>query len=207
MTVNRDELIAGAAQRGKDPFSRKLLLVLATATSLAVIATLLGGYLLWKEKQHQAEAGMSLAVQVQRACEDPATAVHLGSICTKAEHVEQAIAAGPQGPPGDRGPAGADGVDGRDGRDGINGRDGAPGKNGRNGLNGQDGHDGAPGPVGPQGLEGPQGPPGKDGADGQDGAPAFPMQWTFEFSPNPAQNYSFLCVLLDPSQKVNCTQQ
>lgn len=201
---NRDELVHQAAQRGKDRLSRRILLVLGIATTLAIIATVIGGYLLWQEKQRQAEAGMSLAVQVQRACEDETTAVHLGSICTKAERVEATITAGPQGPPGDRGPAGVDGVDGRDG---INGRDGAPGKNGRNGLNGQDGKDGAQGPAGPQGPEGPQGPPGKDGADGQDGAPAFPMQWTFEFSPNPAQSYQFLCVLLDPSQQVNCTRQ
>lgn len=33
------------------------------------------------------------------------------------------------------------------------------------------------------------------------------MSWTFQFSPNPAQEYSFLCTLVDPSQHVECIAQ
>lgn len=201
MTPNRNEMVHSAAQQGKDPSSRKLLLWLGITTVLSVVAALIGGYLLWNEKQRQADAGLALAVQVQKSCKDPDKVVQLGSLCSKAQKVEQTITAGPQGPPGVNGKNGVDGVDG------VNGQDGAPGvngKNGRNGTNGVDGKDGAPGPAGPAG---PAGKDGTDGTNGTDGKDAFPMSWTFQFSPNPAQQYSFICVLQDPATQVNCTPQ
>jgi len=201
MTPNRDELQAQAATRGKDHNSRRLLLLLSIVLVLSLITCGIGGVLLWNEKQAQALAGKDLAIKVQQACVDPALANDLGKLCSEAERVEEKIKAGPQGPPGiagPQGPSGSDGVDGADGADGKNG------KNGRDGVDGVDGEDGAPGPAGPAG---PSGQDGKDGQDGQPGQDAFPMSWTFEFSPNPAQKYNFLCTLIHPSEQVSCISQ
>lgn len=204
MTPTRDELVTGAAQRGKDKNSRRLLMLLGTVLTFSIVALLISGYLLWVKKQDQALAGKDLAIQVQQACQSTTTAEQLGSICKQAKAVEKQISAGPQGPPGLDGRDGRDGVNGTNGADGIDGRDGAPGANGVNGTNGVDGKDGAPGPAGP---EGPPGKNGQDGSNGTDGKDAYPMTWSFKFSPNPMQDYSFLCTLIDPAQQVTCTPQ
>lgn len=198
MTPTVEQLQTEAAQRGKDPTSRRLLMLLSLVLALSIVTVAALGAVLWNEKQQQALAGKDLAIKVQQACVDPATKADLGKLCTEAKKVEEQIKAGPQGPPGLTGPPGADGVDGVDGTDGVDG------KAGRNGADGQDGKDGVAGPAGPPG---PAGQDGADGKDGQDGENAFPMTWTFQFQPNPAQTYSFLCTLIDPSQQVNCINQ
>jgi len=162
----RDELVHTAAQEGKDHQSRRLLFLLGLVTLLSLIAVVIGGYLLWNEKQRQALAGKDLAIQVQQACTDPERQLQLGSLCAKAEKVEQQIKEGPQGPPGIQGPQGPPGVDGRDG---VDGQTGLPGTNGKNGLNGKDGDTGPMGPAGPPGADGKDGVDGKNGTDGKDG--------------------------------------
>lgn len=204
MTPNRDDMVHAAAVQGKDPHSRRLLLWLGITTVLAVVAAMIGGYLLWNEKQRQADAGLALAVQVQKSCKIPSMANQLGTLCTKAERVEKQITEGPQGPPGIAGKDGHDGATGAQGAPGPTGPQGPQGIPGINGINGVDGKDGQPGPPGPAGKDGVD---GKNGTDGKDGKNAYPMSWTFKFSPNPTQDYSFLCVLTDPDQQVNCTPQ
>lgn len=171
--TKQEEISRSAARSARDPKTRRIILALAVATLLSFIGTIVAVIFALDQASDQAEAGQSLAVQVQQACEaDGPLDPPLSDICERANEVVEG-APGPsgppgppglQGPPGPQGPPGFNGLDGRNGQDGANGRNGATGAPG---AAGQDGAPGEPGPPGPTGPQGPPGPPGQPGADGQ----------------------------------------
>lgn len=100
-----------------------------------------------------AAAALTLADQIQSACEAGTIPRNYASVCEDADQTEaqvQQIERGPQGPAGEPGPRGPQGIPGPKGDQGI------------------------PGPIGPTGPQGPQGPQGEPGIDGQDGTPGEP---------------------------------
>jgi hypothetical protein len=206
MTPTHDELVDGAAYRGKDNNSRRLLLLLSIILLLSMVAVTIGGYLLWTEKQDQAMAGKDLAVRVQAACQDDALRADLGTICSQAKKVEEQVKEGPQGPPGIQGPEGPPGADGADG---LNGAPGAVGSPGADGVDGTDGKDGATGPVGPpgkDGVDGKNGVDGKDGTNGTDGKNGDDGRGIASVDCNGAPMTTFTIFYTDGTQQsVDCT--
>lgn len=158
--TKQEEISRSAARSARDPKTRRIILALAIATLLSFIATTVAVIFALDQASDRAEAGQSLAIQVQQACEaDGPLDPPLSDICERANDVAEGTP-GPSGPPG---PPGVQGPPGPMGPPGFNGLDGRNGTNGRNGAQGAPGAAGVPGeqgPVGPQGPPGPQGPQG-----------------------------------------------
>lgn len=171
-----ERVIAGKAQRN----AGTALVVLALVLSLGVNV-----WLWWDATRRAQEAessAVSLAQQVQAACESEGSLdINGQNLCDRADAVVEGTAGaagpiGPEGPqgipgiqgvrglPGPTGPRGLPGVDGQDGDDG------APGARGEPGQDGTQGPPGPPGAPGADGVDGATGEPGADGKDGQDGA-------------------------------------
>lgn len=184
------------------------------ALAVALVLGLTGVLLGWHELDQRAEtaetSAVSLAEQVQQACESQGSLDLDGrNLCEQADDVVEgspvAGPAGPQGPPGPTGPAGAtgrQGVSGEQGPAGADGRDGADGAPGPIGAAGTDGADGAvgeTGPEGPQGATGPQGPTGPSGPQGSDGRGIADIQclssgdWVFTLDDGTALTVSGPC--------------
>jgi len=126
---------------------------LAVALVLGLAGVLLGWHELDQRAQTAETSAVSLAEQVQDACESQGSLDLDGrDLCQQADDVVEDPAA-------DRVP-----VDGRDGVDGVDGEDGTDGTDGRDGKPGQDGKDGQP---------------GADGVDGEDGTPGSALPGTY----------------------------
>lgn len=177
-----EDLKHQSAQKGKDPRTRTVLVVLV-ALWLLTFAALIG--ISWNAYFQEKGQKRSLAQQVSQACETdewgPAiTTEEKERLCDDAEKVinEETILGpegprgpeGPEGPPGVQGVSGAEGAQGPPGRPGVRGPIGPPGVDGLDGEPGEDGADGADGAQGPPGADGSPGPPGPAGQDGADGA-------------------------------------
>lgn len=152
-------------------FVQNLVLVVALVLSLLALG------IVWHEAQVRAEeaetSAVSLAQQVQRACESQGSLDLDGrNLCEQADDVvEGSPVAGPAGPPGPQGDRGFTGATGPQGRTGPPGETGPRGPLGPRGETGAVGSVGATGETGPTGAIGPQGEPGPQGDQGTAGAP------------------------------------
>src|SRR5690606_39089041 len=146
---------AEAAESGKDPKTRRLILTLALMSGLSMVVALIAGWVSWSETRDevrgQVQAGANLAQQVEEACTDPTRRIDLGSLCKEAKDVTEIVREGPPGAPGLTGPPGMQGPPGPQGPTGIQG------PRGNAGPQGPPGTDGAQGPQGIRGVAGPQG--------------------------------------------------
>jgi len=194
-----DEIVREATLDGKDHRSRKIIIVLSILALVGFVTAGVAGYIAWGDKQEQVNAGKSLAVQVQQACQDQTVNTEdVRQLCEKAKQVEKITEEGPQGPPGLPGVSGQPGLPGDDGEDGspgprgpagAKGDTGEPGAAGSAGEPGQSGSNGAPGETGPQGPQGERGAPGETGPQGPQGpagergpeGPAGPSAYPFTF--------------------------
>lgn len=194
-----EELKAMSAEGGKDPKTRRILIVLLVLW-LGTLAALVGfafkSY--FDEKQDKLTLAQELSVACQSGSFGPGfTSEDEERLCENAEKVieNESIpgASGPQGPQGPQGPSGlngaqgprgftgptgprgprgfdgATGLPGLDGQNGSDGSDGEAGADGANGLDGQDGVNGADGLPGKDGADGAQGPQGPEGPEGPEG--------------------------------------
>ena len=170
-----DKIAAGPRRR----FTQNIVGIAALLLALAALGVV------WHDawqRAHDAEASaVSLAQQVQNACESQGSLDLDGrNLCREADDVVQGTpAAGPagaQGVQGVQGPRGFTGVQGAQGRTGPPGETGPPGpvgprgEPGAAGANGLNGAGGEQGIEGQQGATGPQGPTGVAGAQGETGA-------------------------------------
>lgn len=185
MTRTKTEITEEATRAGRDPQTRRLIIVLSV---ISLVMGLLTAWALWyaySKQEAKADAGQNLAAQVQAACEDDQVDDEpLSAICQRAAKVAEGDAppAGPQGVPGPEGrtgpagPAGPRGPEGPLGPKGDQGNEGTDGANGSSGPAGDDGANGAPGPTGATGPVGPPGPKGDQGERGEQGpqGPAGP---------------------------------
>lgn len=156
-----DRVLKGKAQRN----AGTALFVVALVVSLGLNAWL------WYDASSRAQQGVSLAQQVQAACEAEGSLDLNGQdICDDADAVVEGAAGAPgaPGPPGPQGPQGVPGIQG------VRGLPGPAGPRGLPGADGEDGRDGATGPPGEPGAGGPPGPPGPPGEPGQDGTDGAP---------------------------------
>jgi len=157
--------------------------------SVALVAALVLGLtallLVWHDLQMRADtaetSAVSLAEQVQQACESQGSLDLDGrNLCQQADDVVEgapvAGPVGPQGPQGERGFTGAAGPQGRTGPPGEVGPPGPLGPRGPAGADGTPGLNGADGAPGLPGSDGVDGAPGADGTDGKDGADGEPGQ-------------------------------
>lgn len=181
-TERADQIASGPRRR----FIANIVMVAALAFG---VAGMLFG---WHELEQRAEtaetSAVSLAEQIQHACESQGSLDLDGrDLCREADDVVEgapppAGPAGAQGPQGERGFTGAQGIQGRQGPPGEVGPPGPIGPRGSKGDAGDAGPIGAtgePGPIGPQGepgapgepgATGPQGEPGPQGIHGEQGA-------------------------------------
>jgi hypothetical protein len=157
-------LKAESTEKGKDPGTRKILLILFI---LWIITLISGGVIAWNAYFNEKAITQSLALRIAQACAsgDFGPGISDGeedALCHRAEKIadDKTISLGIEGP---RGPRGPEGPEGPMGPQGLYGHNGADGKNGRNGLNG------LIGPPGPMGANGKDGIDGKDGTNGKDG--------------------------------------
>jgi hypothetical protein len=162
-----------AEQVAREPRRRFRQNIALVAAALAALALFL---VLWHETQMRAESGVSLAEQVQHACESQGSLDLDGrNLCEQADDVVEgspvAGPAGPPGPQGERGFTGATGPQGRTGPPGETGPRGPLGPRGETGAVGAEGSVGATGETGSTGATGPQGEPGPQGDQGTAGAP------------------------------------
>jgi len=158
-----DQVIAGKAQRN----AGTALFVLALVLSLAL------NVWLWWDASNRAQdaesSAVSLAQQVQAACESEGSLdINGQDLCDRADEVVEG-SAGAAGPIGPEGPQGIPGIQGVRGPPGPTGLRGVPGADGENGRDGEDGSTGPPGAPGADGADGEPGPAGQNGADGEDG--------------------------------------
>lgn len=200
-------------------------IALAAALVLGVAGVLLGWHELDQRATTAETSAVSLAEQVQAACDSQGSLDLDGrDLCEQADDVVQGTPvtgpAGPQGPPGppgptgatgatgrqgERGPAGARGADGRDGSDGATGATGAAGSDGVDGVDGADGATGETGPTGPQGAVGPAGPPGPAGPTGATGRGVAKVEclstgdWVFTFTDGQASTVPGPCRAVAPT--------
>lgn len=161
--TGHERVIQGKAQRN----AGTALFVVALVASLGLNAWL------WYDATARAQQGVSLAQEVQAACEvEGSLDLNGQNICDSADAVVEgaAGAAGAAGPPGPEGPQGVPGIQGVRGLAGPAGLRGLPGADGEDGPPGATGAPGAPGEDGAGGPPGPAGPAGEPGADGEDGA-------------------------------------
>jgi hypothetical protein len=162
-----------AEQVAREPRRRFRQNIALVAAALAALALFL---VLWHETQMRAESGVSLAEQVQYACESQGSLDLDGrDLCDTADKIVEGAPvpgpAGAQGIPGPRGERGFTGATGPQGRTGPPGETGPRGPLGPRGETGAVGSVGATGETGPTGATGPQGEPGPQGDQGTAGAP------------------------------------
>lgn len=117
--TTKERIIEDSASAGRDRNSRRLMLLLGVIAVLALLTTIGAVGWGWQQKQQQVDAGTNLAVEVQRACLDPALRKDLGGICEQAKDVEQTAKQGPQGVPGIPGLQGPPGASGPQGPPGL----------------------------------------------------------------------------------------
>lgn len=184
--MNHDDLVQEATRDGKDPRSRKIIVLLSILAVLGFVTAGVAGWIAWGDKQKQVDAGKNLAIQIQQACKEPGVnTADIQQLCENAKQVEEITKAGPQCPPGlsgGSGPQGPSGEDGEDGPPGPAGDKGDQGDAGGAGEAGQSGSNCEPGATGPQGERGPQGEQGAQGERGEEGPagqPAYPFTFTF----------------------------
>lgn len=123
-----------------------------------------------------AETALTLAQQIQNACNAGTIPRNYASVCQEADQAEaqiQQIQQGPTGPQGERGPQGIPGPQGDPGNQGPIGSTGPTGPQGPQGEQGIPGENGTPGEPGTDGTPGTQ---GIQGVPGEDGEP--PLGWT-----------------------------
>lgn len=170
-----EDLTQISAKRGKDPKTRKYLVVLLVLW-LLTLAALVG--VAWNAYFTEKAKSLTLAQQITSACTsgnfgDDMPPEEQKQLCTDAESV---VEDGPtlnliKGPKGDKGDPGDRGFQGIPGFSGTDGQDGTDGKDGRNGLDGADGTNGIDGQNGTNGVDGLNGVDGQNGTDGVDGQP------------------------------------
>jgi hypothetical protein len=177
VTETEKQMTRRAMRDARDPKTRRMLWASGVVTLLAVVAAFVAGWSLLVSSQKSANEGVTLAQQVQAACDRGEIDA---AICQQADDTEKAAEDAPVGIPGAQGEPGPQGIQGEPGVDGM---DGSPGPRGPRGERGEDGSDslvpgpagasGAPGAdstvAGPQGEKGEPGPAGTDGADGKNG--------------------------------------
>lgn len=208
-TSPMDDIKGASSQRGKDPLTRRLLLILLILWLLTVVAFL---GLAWNAYFSEKATSQSLAEQITVACKSGDFGPGLSeedehALCTKAEKVadDNNISIGiqgPRGPEGPQGPQGPPGV-GIQGPIGLRGLMGLPGKNGLS-VSGPAGPQGA---TGPQGEKGERGDKGETGAAGTDGKSAVPFTFTFTIPGNgvsPGTTYT--CTIPEPDSQVTCQE-
>lgn len=189
-----DDLKETSTQKGKDPKTRKYLIVLL-AMWLLTLAALVG--VAWNAYFQQKETSQTLAQQIAAACASGDFGPGVSTddehaMCSNAQKVIKddsntlTPVPGPQGPRGEEGPPGPQGIQGipgpqgepgvdgntgdigPEGKQGVAGADGLPGAQGEPGVQGEQG---LPGEMGPQGEAGPAGPQGEQGPPGPQGDP------------------------------------
>lgn len=151
MTEDEQRMTRRAVREARD---RPTRIVLWVAASVTVAAIVVGFVLLWVllvASQKSSNEGVTLAQQVQAACDRGEIDA---AICKQADDTEEAAEAAPEGVPG------AEGKPGPEGPEGSPGPSGKPGPSGRPGRDGEDGADGADSTV-----AGPSGATGSPGAD------------------------------------------
>jgi hypothetical protein len=211
------ELAVESSKRGRDPKTRRLLLILFIVWLFTLVGFL---GLAWNAYFHQKAATQSLAQQIAHACNSgvfgPGMQVEdEKKLCSKAkkEAADNSLSLGiqgPQGPRGEQGPPGPQGYPGLQGPTGLQGIMGVHGKNGQPGLDGDVGPTGPTGPAGPQGEKGATGDKGDTGAQGDtgpQGTSAFPFTFTFTI---PGHGLSpgdtFTCTVTAPDTPVTCQE-
>jgi len=213
-TERAEKITRGPRRR----FAGNVALVVALALGLAGVV--LGWHELGQRAETAESSAVSLAEQVQVACESQGSLDLDGrDLCAQANDVVErtpatAGPAGPQGPPGPtgatgrqgtRGPAGSDGADGADGSDGEPGPTGPAGADGADGANGEPGPEGAQGATGPQGPAGPAGAAGPTGLQGADGRGIAKVEchstgdWIFTYTDGTAATVPGPCRAVQPT--------
>lgn len=172
------------------------LFVTLAVLSVVLFAALasVSSFVAYRAVQNSAQQGVSLATQVQTACDDPTVdKSDLGTLCDDADKVVEEAPAAAKGEKGEQGIAGEPGEDGDPGVPGQPGPPPSPaqvsnavasycavnrcrGRDGVDGTNGADGENATPAQVAnavaaycnDQGQC--RGPEGESGSDGQDGA-------------------------------------
>lgn len=187
MNDHLEEIKAESSDKGKDPATRRILIVLVVLW-LLTLAGLVG--VGWKAYFNEKEKSQTLAQQISLACRSGDLGPGLDSddekqLCSNAQEVAKGGngVEGPQGPEGPPGPQGVQGVQGYPGPRGIQGQQGLPGTDGKDGAAGKPGAQGSAGPkgdtggqgpIGPKGETGPQGPRGEAGPEGPKGEQGEP---------------------------------
>jgi len=202
------ELAFESSKRGRDPKTRRILLVVL-ALWLFTLLGFLG--LAWNAYFNEKATSQSLAAQITHACKSGDFGPGLNDsdekkLCSKAAQVadNSSVSIGIQGPRGPRGPQGPPGIQGPVGLQGLMGIHGLNGKNGKNGLNGTDG---LIGPMGPQGVKGDKGDTGDKGAPGSDGTSAVPFTFVFTIPGNGlSPGTTFSCTITIPDSQVTCQE-
>lgn len=189
MDANDRQIVESSVRESKDPFRRKVLVILAVALAACIVIAAAASLYIYDALNQQAEDGLSLAEEVQTACADPdVDTAELGGLCNSADDVVESkpeFVEGPQGPEGPAGKQGQQGIQGpppsaaqvanavslycSSGRcDGDNATESqvrtavASYCNDRGECRG---------PAGADGRAGSDGGPGQPGADGADGEP------------------------------------
>ena len=135
MTSSHEQIVTAAVENGKSVRSRRWLWLIVAVAVLLMGATVFATVVVYRHQQHtsdhyqnQAQAGQTLAQQIQNACElGGPTARQLGSACTSADKVVNGTP-GTAGTSGTPGPPGATGLRGTPGRPGKTGATGSPGQ-------------------------------------------------------------------------------
>lgn len=205
-----------SSKEGRDPKTRRILLVLLILWALTFIGFL---GVAWNAYFHQKAATESLAQQITHACNSGDFGPGLSDddetkLCNKAkkEAAGSNVSLGIQGPRGEQGPPGPQGLQGNPGLQGptglqgIMGRRGQPGQPGI-GTEGPPGSPGDKGDIGDKGDKGDKGDVGDKGDTGPAGAPAFPFTFSFTVPGNglsPGTTYS--CTVTTPDTPVTCQE-
>jgi Collagen triple helix repeat (20 copies) len=205
------ELAVESSRQGRDPKTRRILLILLILWLLTLVGFL---GLAWNAYFTQKAATQSLAAHIAKACKDDNFGPGMSNteeknLCAKAkEEVDNnSITLGVQGPQGPRGPQGPQGIPGIQGPMGFQGLIGLNGKNGKNGLDGKEGLAGAVGPTGPAGSQGEKGDPGATGDTGPSGTSAVPFTFIFTVPGNGlSPGTTFSCTITSPDTSVTCQE-
>lgn len=168
MTETEQQVTQQAVRESRDRPTRMALWVAASVTVVAVVVAFLAGWMMLVASQKSSNEGVTLAQQVQAACDRGEIDA---AICKQADDTERAAEDAPGGIPGEPGKPGPPGVEGSPGPSGKPGQPGKPGPSGRPGVPGADST--VPGPTGVAGSPGADstvpGPKGEQGDKGEKG--------------------------------------